>query len=343
MTATTDVASRGSSPGAVQFGAEDRGVEPILVARGLTRRFGSLVAVDDLDLELWRGEVFGFLGPNGSGKSTLIRMLVGLLEPSAGTVRVLGLDLPARAEDLRPRIGYMTQHFSLYRELTVEENLEFAAEIFGLDQHQRRQRIEEVIVDLGLEQRRQQRPRTLSGGWRQRLSLAAAIIHRPEILLLDEPTAGVDPESRRFFWEKLFELAAQGTTILVSTHYMDEAIRCHRLLMIRDGRRAAVGTPYELTARLAGRVVAIRAQPIDATLAVLWQQPRVASVTQLGDRVHVLLTSDTAAAEAAPRLLACLAAAGLESITVEAVDPNLEDAFVALMHDQALVASGENR
>ncbi len=306
--------------------------ERVIRARGLTRRFGKLVAVRDFDVDVYRGEVFGFLGPNGAGKSTALRMLVGLLAPSAGSVEVLGLELPRDVERLRPRVGYMTQRFSLYEDLSVEENLDFTAEIFGLGRAERALRIEEVLAEYGLAERRRQRPATLSGGWKQRLALAAATLHRPELLLLDEPTAGVDPDNRRLFWEKLFEMAETGTTILVSTHYMDEAVRCHRLCLVRRGEEAAVGTPAELCAVLAGRVLELTAEDLPRTIALVRRTRGVQSVTQLGHRVHVLL-EEPDADETGRRILWDLAEAGLEA-RAEIAEPNLEDVFVAVTYDE---------
>jgi ABC-2 type transport system ATP-binding protein len=302
----------------------------VVVARGLSRTFGALTAVDGVDLAVRRGEVFGFLGPNGAGKSTLLRMLVGVVAPSAGSATVLGLDMPRQAEALRRHIGYMTQRFSLYADLTVDENLDFTAEVFGLERDQRRRRLEEVLAEFGLAMRRDQRAGTLSGGWKQRLALAAATIHRPEILVLDEPTAGVDPEQRRRFWEKLFELAADGATVLVSTHSMDEAVRCHRLCMLRRGRLVALGEPRDLAAELEGRVVEVECDQPEEALRLLRALPEVASVTQLGDTVHVLLApGGPAAAAAAPGLARRLAAAGIEG-TAQPARPTLEDVFVAV-------------
>ena len=314
----------------------------VIEARGLTRRFGSLTAVDGLDLDVYRGEVFGFLGPNGAGKSTSIRMLVGLLAPSSGSVTVLGCSLPGEVEELRPRVGYMTQKFSLYDDLSVAENLEFAAEIFGLDRRRQRRRIEEVIEQYGLAARRGQRPATLSGGWRQRLALAVATIHEPELLFLDEPTAGVDPDSRRLFWRELFDLAGGGTTILVSTHYMDEAVRCHRLCVVRDGRSAALGRPAELTEALDGRIVELRGTPTGALMDALGRCPEVASAAQLGSRAHALLTADAPAGkEAITRLLAYLESAGVARPRGEMAEPNLEDVLVALTRGETLARDGE--
>ena len=308
----------------------------VIEARGLTRRFGDLIAVDDLDLDVSRGEVFGFLGPNGAGKSTLIRMLVGLLAPSAGSARVLGLEIPAQAERLRARLGYMTQRFSLYDDLSVEENLEFAAEVFGLERHLRHRRIEETLAEYELEDRRRQRPAHLSGGWRQRVALAAATIHRPELLFLDEPTAGVDPDNRRRFWDKIFELAAEGATVLVSTHYMDEAVRCHRLCVVRDGRAVAVGAPVVLTEALRGRVLQLIAVPVEEAIPALRSLPSVVSVTQLGRRVHVLLGPGLDAEREAPSLIAQLGRTGVLCREARTAEPNLEDVFVALLAGESL-------
>jgi ABC-2 type transport system ATP-binding protein len=276
--------------------------------------------------------VFGFLGPNGAGKSTLIRVLLGLLAPTEGSVRVLGHSLPKESERLRPRVGYMTQRFSLYEDLSVEENLEFAAHVFGLGRRARRERVRSALEEYRLADRRAQRAGTLSGGWRQRLALAASTVHAPDLLFLDEPTAGVDPESRRSFWEKIFELAARRTTVLVSTHYMDEAVRCHRLCMMRDGERAALGAPDGLVRALAGRVVQVHVDRPEVAIGILRSLPPVASVTQLGDDVHVLLRPDAEAAEpAAPLLTGRLRSEGLGEVSVSPATPNLEDVFVALM------------
>ena len=313
--------------------------DAVIEARGLGRRFGALEAVADVDLTVHRGEVFGFLGPNGAGKSTLIRMLVGLLSPTAGTVTVLGCTLPKESERLRPRVGYMTQRFSLYADLTVEENLEFAAEIFGLERDDRKARVEQTLADFGLGERRRERPEILSGGWRQRLALAVATVHRPELLVLDEPTAGVDPDRRRAFWAKIFELTAAGATVLVSTHYMDEAVRCHRLCMLASGRRVGLGTPGRLVDALDGRVVEVEAEPAQDAIAVLRGWPGAESVTQLGRRVHLLLRpGGEMAIAAAPRLVEVLSAAGLRAPTARPAEPTLEDVFVALKQGETLVA-----
>jgi len=216
-------------------------------AEQLRKAFGALVAVDQLDLIIARGEVFGLLGPNGSGKTTTIRMLCGLMEPTSGRAEVAGIDVAKDAEGVRRRIGYMSQKFGLYDDLTVRENLRFYASVYGLRGSARAARITQQLRDLGLEERRDQLAGTLSGGWKQRLALACATSHEPEVLFLDEPTAGVDPASRRLFWDWIYVLARGGTTILVTTHYMDEAARCSRLAFLSRGRLIAVGTQEEIT------------------------------------------------------------------------------------------------
>ena len=295
-------------------------------ARGLTRRFGALVAVDHVDLTVPRAAIYGFLGPNGSGKSTTIRMLCGLLEPSAGSVRVLGYEMPREAEQMRSKLGYMTQKFSLWDDLTVQENLQFMARIFGLSGAERERRIAEVTAEFELEKLLAQRAGTMSGGQRQRLALAAATLHRPELLLLDEPTSAVDPRSRRDFWESLFVLVGRGTTILVSTHYMDEAERCHRLAILDRGRLVGEGVPKELMAAIPAIVVEIEADDVAGARRALQQDPSVKSVAQLGTRLHALLDPQTP--DAAGRVRSRLAESGVAA-QVDIVRASLEDVFVA--------------
>jgi len=297
-----------------------------IVTRGLTRRFGARVAVDHLDLTIPRARVSGFLGPNGSGKSTTMRMLCGLLTPSEGEASVLGLAMPRDAETLRRRLGYMTQRFSLYEDLSVRENLEFLAAIHDLPRAAARARVEALLEEFSLAARAGQLAGTLSGGQRQRLALAGAILHQPELLVLDEPTSAVDPQSRRDFWEALFDLAERGVTILVSTHFMDEAERCHELAILDRGRLVAAGAPRRLLAALPDRVVEIESEEPRAARAELERQPAVRSATQLGSRLRALV--DPALAEPARALEAALSARGIAA-RAQLAAPSLEDVFVA--------------
>ncbi|MBV6424853.1 MAG: Vitamin B12 import ATP-binding protein BtuD [Steroidobacteraceae bacterium] len=295
-------------------------------ARGLRKLFGTLAAVDGIDLNVPSRHVYGFLGPNGSGKTTTIRMLCGLLTPSAGTVEVLGLSIPAQAEALRSRIGYMTQRFSLFEDLSVSENLEFLAAVHGVPKAKTRARIEELIERFRFGDRRQQLAGTLSGGQKQRLALAGAIIHDPQLLFLDEPTSAVDPESRRDFWETLFELADSGTTLLVSTHLMDEAERCHRLAILDRGRLVADGTPAELTGALRGRTLTIETGTPRRVQRALAGLPGVAGAAQVGNALRVLI--EPGIGDARTQVEAAILQAGLHAEVAETA-PNLEDVFVA--------------
>ena len=301
-------------------------------ARGLGKRFGGLQAVDGVDLSVSRASVYGFLGPNGSGKSTTIRMLCGLLTPSAGEIEVLGLRIPAQAEALRRRMGYMTQKFSLYEDLSVRENLLFLASVQGLPRAARRQRVDALLETYDLQAQASQLAGTMSGGQKQRLALAGAVVHAPELLFLDEPTSAVDPESRRGFWEKLFDLADAGTTILVSTHYMDEAERCHRLAILDNGRLVADGTPAALTAGLHGRTLGVRTGEPRRAQVLLHGLPGVLGIAQIGNELRVLAEAATTAGDGLGlRLLEALQAQGLDAEVV-AIAPNLEDVFVAATH-----------
>ncbi len=230
-------------------------IQAAVETRGLTRRFGALAAVRGLDLRIETGEVFGLLGPNGSGKTTTIRMLCGLLEPSEGTALVAGIDVAVAPEQIKQRIGYMSQRFGLYEDLTVAENLDFYAGVYGLSGAARTERLADVIAFIGLSGRLGQLAAQLSGGWKQRLALGCALLHRPAVLFLDEPTAGVDPAARRNFWRAIHELARQATTVIITTHYMDEAERCGRLAMMSFGRLIALGTPGEVAAQVGGRTL----------------------------------------------------------------------------------------
>ncbi len=299
-----------------------------IVARGMTRRFGNLVAVNNVDLTVPKACVYGFLGPNGSGKSTTIRMLCGLLTPSAGDIEVLGLRIPEQAEALKRKIGYMTQRFSLFEDLTVRENLEFLAAIQDVPRAGQKIRIETLLREYHLDDRDTQMAGTLSGGQKQRLALAGAVIHKPELLLLDEPTSAVDPESRRDFWEKLFDLADAGTTILVSTHYMDEAERCHRLAILDEGVLVADGEPTKMAAALIGRTFKVSTAQPRKVQACLLKEPSVVSVAQIGKELRVLIGEGDSVLS---HLNQVLKNSGLEAL-LETATPNLEDVFVAATH-----------
>ena len=296
-------------------------------ARGLSKDFGPLRAVDKLDLDVPRGQIYGFLGPNGSGKSTTIRMLCGLLKPTEGEATVLGTHVPGRTHALKPRIGYMTQRFSLFSDMTVHENLQFIAEIYSYPARERGKRIEELLERYNLRDQRKQLAGTMSGGQKQRLALACAVLHKPELLLLDEPTSAVDPQSRRDFWAALFRLAEAGTTILVSTHYMDEAERCHRLAILDRGVKVADGTPTELQASTGMHVVEVKSSDPYHAQKVIAGIPAVASVTQLGVRLRVLIPNSFD--DPVGLVKDALRAAELDT-QVELSTATLEDVFVAV-------------
>ena len=300
--------------------------DAVIVAKGLTKRFGDVVAVDHLDLRVRRAEVYGFLGPNGCGKSTTIRMLCGLLTASEGSVSVLGHQLPAEAEAVKRRIGYMTQKFSLYEDLSVAENLEFLAAVYGLSGQVMRSRLNELFEEYHLGELRKQLAGTLSGGQRQRLALAAAVMHKPELLLLDEPTSAVDPQSRRDFWEALFKLADAGTTLLVSTHYMDEAERCHRLAILDHGRLVADGTPSKLMANLPGMTLRVGSNKPRRLQQALASEPHVLGVAQIGASLRVLTDREEDGVE---WLRNALNKVGIDA-EIEPTEANLEDVFVAV-------------
>lgn len=298
-----------------------------ITASGLTMRFGSLVAVDNVDLEVEKGSIYGFLGPNGSGKSTTIRMLCGLLTPSSGSATVMGMDTRKESESLKQKIGYMTQRFSLYEDLSVKENLQFISEIYAVSRKERKHRVLELLDSFRLTHRAKQRSGTLSGGQKQRLALAAATLHKPEILFLDEPTSAVDPQNRRDFWEALFELAEQGTTILVSTHYMDEAARCHRLAILDEGVKVADGSPRQLGESISSHVVEIEADdPNNARLCLMGNE-EISSITQLGIKLRLMIPKTIS--DPVQLVSNNLVAANIQAKT-EQVFPDLEDIFVSV-------------
>ncbi len=296
-------------------------------ARGLSKHFGALRAVSKLDLDVPKGQIYGFLGPNGSGKSTTIRMLCGLLTPTEGSADVLGTQIPGNANLLKPRIGYMTQRFSLFGDLSVRENLQFIADIYSYPTDKRKQRIEELLQKYDLIPQQRQLAGTMSGGQKQRLALACAVLHHPELLLLDEPTSAVDPQSRRDFWANLFRLAESGTTIMVSTHYMDEAERCHRLAILDRGVKVADGTPIELQAATGMHILEVIADDPYAAQAAIDNRPEIASVTQLGVRLRVLIPQRFS--NPLDIVRGALTSKGV-SATTEMSTPSLEDVFVAV-------------
>lgn len=292
----------------------------------LTRRFGAFMAVDDVSFEVARGSIFGFLGSNGAGKSTTIRMLCGLLAPTSGSALVDGIDVAAHPEKVKERIGYMSQRFSLYELLTVDQNIRFFAGVYGLNARRLAERRAFVLEMAGLVGREQQLARDLAGGWRQRLALGCAILHEPSILFLDEPTGGVDPLSRRQFWRLIDVLAASGVTVLVTTHYLDEAERCGRVALIHAGRLAAIGTTTEVKRVFAGRpIVEVRcAQTVEAMQA-LDEMPDVQKTSLFGTAVHAVLRTPTVGAR---DIAARLRARSIAVESAEDVPPSLEDVFL---------------
>ena len=297
-----------------------------IAVRDLTRRFGDFVAVDRVSFDVGQGEIFGFLGANGAGKSTTIRMLCGLLKPTAGSATVGGVDVGGNPEGVKHRIGYMSQKFSLYERLTVDQNIEFFGGLYGLDRDRREARRRYVIEMAGLEGREQTRSRDLAGGYRQRLALGCAILHEPRILFLDEPTGGVDPLSRRQFWRLIDGLSDSGVTILVTTHYLDEAEHCERLAIIHAGRLAAIGTTRELKQVFAGRpVVEVQTANPVAAMRALESMGEVEKCSLFGTSVHAVLRRDLPGS--AP-LAARLGSLGLDVQSIGAVEPSLEDVFL---------------
>ncbi len=291
--------------------------------QGMSRRFGDYLAVNQLDLQIPTGCIYGFLGPNGCGKSTSIRMLTGLLTPSSGAIQVLGLELPRQADLLRQRIGYMTQKFSLYDNLTVLENLQFVAGIYQLPRRERPLRIRQLLDLYQLDDKAQVRAGSLSGGQKQRLALAAATMHQPALLFLDEPTSAVDPENRREFWERLFDLSDAGTTILVSTHYMDEAERCHRLAILERGEKRADGSPADLMAQMPADVYEVSGPELRQLRRQVLGWPQIMSAAQIGQRLRLLVY------KSASWDLSLLQQQLGPAYLVEPVRPSLEDVFVA--------------
>jgi len=302
--------------------------EPAIVVKNLSRHFGDFKAVDDISFEVHRGEIFGFLGPNGAGKSTTIRMLNGLLLPTSGQGRVGGFDIIRQNEQIKSHIGYMSQRFSLYEDLTAAENLDFFGGVYGLSASRLKERITEVLTLVGLEERRGELTRNLPLGLKQRLALASAIIHQPPILFLDEATSGVDPISRRNFWDLIYAMAEEGRTILVTTHYMEEAEFCDRLMLIYQGRIIAQGTPGELKGEVREAILAVFPDDLDGALQLIKKLPQVAEAAVFGDGLHIATTRPQ---EVEPAIQEILSAHHIAFGRIEPVPPSLEDAFISLV------------
>lgn len=307
---------------------------PTIIVKNLTKKFANFTAVNNINFEVHQGEIFGFLGPNGSGKTTSIRMMLGLLQPTSGSVKVLGIDIKNNASKIRPRVGYMSQRFSLYNDLTVMQNLRFYGAAYGLSNENLKSRIDEALEIANLKGHEEEKTKDLSGGWRQRLALSATILHRPDILFLDEPTAGVDPLSRRAFWNLLYQLIADGVTVFVTTHYMDEAEHCHRLAFIQRGEIIAYGTPSEIkNEKTRGDVLEI--EPTDTTRAYKIlkaaqtdQTIPLEEVELYGTFIHLVAPDIKRHQNAVKNLLKN---ADIQIKYKSLIEPSLEDIFISAM------------
>jgi len=308
--------------------------QPAITANSLTKRFGDFTAVNDVNFEVYPGEIFGFLGPNGSGKTTSIRMMLGLMKPTSGEVDVLGMKVDGDTSKIRPRVGYMSQRFSLYNDLTVLQNLNFYGAAYGLKNAQLKERIQDTLRRAGLEGREHAKTKELSGGWRQRLALGAAILHHPEVLFLDEPTAGVDPVSRRAFWDLLYKLIAEGITVFVTTHYMDEAEHCHRLAFIQRGVIIAYGSPAEIKSEMMrGQVLEIApSDPVKAVKVLRAAQENgslpIQEIELYGSLVHVVAPDMKKHQRTIEHELR---QADLRIEHADIIEPSLEDVFISAM------------
>ena len=315
------------------------GADAQIIVDGLVKRFGDFVAVDGVSFDVARGEIMGFLGPNGAGKSTLIRILCGLLRPSGGRALVAGIDVAKDPDAVRQRIGYMSQKFSLYNTLSVIENLRFFGGVYGVPRDKLDERIQFAVEMAGLAGRETSLVATLAGGWKQRLALGAAILHRPAILFLDEPTSGVDPASRRRFWDLIHTLGSEGVSVLVSTHYMDEAEYCNRVALISRGRLIALGAPHELRQRsLGGELLSIEREGIANALPLVEKAPGVQDVAIFGSALHVLVDD---ASMRVPALVADLTSHGFAGASARRIDPTMEDSFVHLIGAAAQARGGQ--
>ncbi len=296
-----------------------------IVAEELTRRFGEFVAVDEVSFSVSQGEVFGFLGPNGAGKTTTIRILCGILPPTSGRAVVGGIDIAREPEKIQNRIGYMSQRFSLYTDLSVWENLSLYAGIYNIPEGLVRKRLEEVLETTDLSGKGDLMVGDLPTGWRQRLALGCAILHQPDVLFLDEPTSGVDPAARQSFWELIYQLSSQGTAVLVTTHYMEEAEQCHRIGMIFNGKLVAAETPTRLKERIPGRIYELETDDMIKARDILRRTPQIMEISPFGRRLHILTEAD---APTQKQIRQTLTRAGISVSSLEAVTPRLEDVFI---------------
>ena len=308
--------------------AADSSEEYSVVIDGLTKRFGDFMAVDQIDLKVRKGEVFGFLGPNGAGKSTTIRMLCGLLKPSSGRASVAGHDVGRDPEAVRQNIGYMSQKFSLYNDLKVIENLRLFAGLYSVPAKDLRDRIDWALTMANLKGQENLLTRTLPGGWKQRLALGCAVLHRPPIIFLDEPTSGVDPISRRQFWDLIHQMAQEGVTVFVTTHYMEEAEYCNRLALIFRGKMVALGTPTELKRNsMKGQLLLVECEPLGPAVEALQSAPDVMDAAVFGNALHLVVAD---AAAASPKIREFLSQCDISISRIEQIRPTLEDVFVSL-------------
>ena len=309
---------------------------PAVSMQDLTKRFGDFVAVDRVSVNVAQGEIFGFLGPNGAGKSTTIRILCGLLSPSSGKATVAGFDVASESEEIKRNIGYMSQKFSLYDDLTVEENIEFFGGVYGVSSEALPARRDYVLKMAGLEEKRNTMTRLLAGGWKQRLALGCAILHEPPILFLDEPTSGVDPIARRSFWELIYQLSSAGHTIFVTTHYMDEAEYCHRLALMHGGKIVALGSPEDLKKSIGeGRLLNLESSDLLGSMAALEGKKNILDVAVFGGGLHVKVRDPAAAI---PEIRDALHAAGIDVRALDQIAPSMEDVFVSLIEQEEMAA-----
>ena len=310
---------------------DGNGSAPAVETHDLVKRFGDFIAVDRVSLQVPRGEIFGFLGPNGAGKSTTIRILCGLLEPSEGEARVAGYDVRTQSEQIKQNIGYMSQKFSLYDDLTVEENIDFFSGIYGVPEERQPERKAYVLRMAGLMEQHATMTRLLAGGWKQRLALGCAILHEPPILFLDEPTSGVDPIARRSFWELIYQLSAAGHTIFVSTHYMDEAEYCHRIALMYRGKVVALGTTAALKQSLQAKILHLESSDVLGSMTAMENKPGILEAAVFGSGLHVTVQDPSSAI---PQIRSLLDARHISISQLAPIQPSMEDVFVAMIEQE---------